>query len=194
MDAIQTAHIPPWKSKQSIGYFPKRMYCEQTGANLTKVLRDDHYKEEHRQGIIETASAGREIDPLIWIKLCYQKIMEDFDESDAYRGICFVPDIRFKNEMEYLLGKSQENDHPHFQLQSFIIRIHSTDEARAQRGWVPNPQIDNHASEMELDETNPEHFEYQFLNTSNDMFMYRIALQPLVDRLMPFVRGGDIEQ
>jgi len=41
MDAIQTAHIAPWKSKQSIGYFPKRMYCEETGTSLQQVLKND---------------------------------------------------------------------------------------------------------------------------------------------------------
>lgn len=115
-------------------YYPKLDYSNMSGANLNRLLNDRDYKELHRPGILKVANEKRDIYPEVWANMLY---------DDINSKIVIVPDHRFKPEYEYL--KDKDN------LRVLRLRIETDEKVRSDRGWIYNSDIDEHASEIDLD-------------------------------------------
>lgn len=191
---IDAVHTTPdsslWIVKRSIGYLPKKLYAAKNNIDFDRILNDDKFKEKHREGIIELATKEREEIPVIWVHFCFEQIIEDFLNSGASRGVCFISDVRFLNEIKFLQSKNRNNEKffgGNIFLTSEVIRIHADDQVREERGWKYCKEIDNHPSETELDNSNIR-WSFEVPNHSNDLFQYRISLQPLVELISAYIR------
>ena len=185
MDAIKkhsSDSDPVWITKQSIGLFPKEKYCIENNVDLQQVLKDDHFKEKHRSGIIDVASSGREKDSLIWIRQCYDRIIEEFKKTGKTKGFCFVPDIRFKDEVDFIIEKQDNDKSNNFIISSKLVRVTANDNVRKERGWEYIEGVDKHNTEIHLDNCD-NLWQFQFQNHTNDLVTYEKTLSPLINEL-----------
>lgn len=106
----------------------KREYAIRSGADVSRLRSDAAYKEQHRQALIDMATAARSVEPTIWARLCAE-------HHPVH--LLVVSDYRFANEREYFKSEG---------YRVITIRIDATDETRRSRGWVPS-SIDADPSE-----------------------------------------------
>jgi len=106
--------------------------------NITQLMdNSDPIKLKYRPELIRIGQERRAEDVDYWCK----RTLEAGIESGA--EVVLVPDVRFPNELTYFRDKMEIN--------TYAIRINATPEARASRGYVFTPGVDDDVSEISLD-------------------------------------------
>ena len=146
----------------------KQMCAVLTEQPLENFYNRDMYKEQ--SGIYDWTNrelmqkVGTEIfrkfDNEFWVNLCDTKI----EKIEKYVAIT---DLRFKNELELLKDKHQEN--------SFVIRIKS----------FPTDTLldDNHQSELDLDDVPGSTWDYSFFNDGKDIENFRKHVEIIYQKI-----------
>lgn len=91
-----------------------------------------HYKEEYRHQLIQYAEEKKQIDRAYFAKRLFEQIPEN--------EFTVIDDLRFIEELQLCLSR-----------RAVIFKVHADSRLRKQRGWYPNPVIDNDYSETEMD-------------------------------------------
>jgi len=137
----------------------KKLFCEQAGLDLNKMLTDRVYKEQHREKMTEFYNASKHIS---WSNVVADKIVEECKVGFSTKKVFIISDLRHQNEITTL--RSVRRKFPHLNL--VLVRIKISDEARGQRGWVRGP-VDSDESETNLDEFDD--WDYAFDNSQQGM-------------------------
>lgn len=106
----------------------KREYSIRNGADVTRLNTDAAYKEQHRQALIDMATAARAVDPTIWARLAMER---------NAAPVLVISDYRFQNEREFFAAAG---------FTVLTIRIDADPDVRRARGWIPS-SIDSDPSE-----------------------------------------------
>jgi len=120
----------------------KQLFCEQTGANLDKMLVDREYKELHRNKMIEFAQKQQRSNPVILSEFVLEKIL---NTKSTQTTIVFISDFRRKMEQSFF-------EQAFGPKKIMTIRINSSNENREKRGWKYDPIKDTRYTECELDD------------------------------------------
>ena len=109
----------------------KQAYCKMLG--LKRELYDTlKVKESHRADFIEFVEKEKKTDPAIWAKTLFQNVKED--------DYIVIDDLRFIEELQMIM-----------KFKGIVYKIMADPRVRAARGWKPDPAIDEHYSELEMD-------------------------------------------
>jgi len=96
----------------------KDEYSKLLGLSLACLYKQGSTKEKHRIGLITLGMLRREEDINWWCKLLHSRVHYD-------KGIV-IPDIRFKNEVEYFVKHSEI---------FILLKINASLETRKKHGW-----------------------------------------------------------
>ena len=99
---------------------------------IDRTLLDSTLKEEYREQLQAYGQEMRSKDSKYWIK--------KFFETAKHYDFVVNDDTRYLNELQAMV-----------EAKALIIRIHTDRHIRQQRGWIEDPKIDNHISEVDLD-------------------------------------------
>ena len=140
--------------KTSFGYVMKQDYCKTQQDLVPEQLLDRTIKEKHRCNLIEFAESMKVKNGMdYWAKRCW--------ETNKDNTIILISDWRFLEE--YLFFKKLRDKNVINKL--ITIRINVSEEIKRKRGWIPNPKVDTHRGEIELDSF--EDFDYVIRNDGN---------------------------
>jgi phosphomevalonate kinase len=115
----------------------KKAYAEEHGLDYERLLSADSYKEQFREDMIVWGVAKRTADPGYFARLTC---------ADATKPVLIISDARRSTDVDFFLT------HPQWGSITKTVRIVSSEEARAQRGWKFTPGVDDVDSETGLDE------------------------------------------
>ncbi len=104
-------------------------------------------KEKHRPGLLALLDAKTATDPLFAARALVTAI-----KQWNGRGTIFAEDVRYPYDVEFI----QQNAADNFDVCTVLLR--PPQDVRAARGWVYNPQVDDHNSEHAFDKANPADF------------------------------------
>lgn len=110
---------------------PKQEFAEKYNIPLED-LSTPGLKEQYRPALISYTEGKKVNDKAFWAKA-------SFHENKNKESVVYA-DLRFLEECE-LIVKSK----------GVIYKVQANPEVRKARGWIPNPEIDRHPSECELD-------------------------------------------
>lgn len=144
----------------------KRQYAVEQAIDLQRLYSDNDFKELHRPGIIALAMRERERDPAVWCKALQQECTGSSSTKDCIVLVC---DHRFVAERT------------HF-AKVLRIRVCATDVTRKTRGFVYAPDVDEHASEIELDSDTGWFARVQ--NDGDTLDTLRPAIEALAPRIL----------
>jgi len=130
-----------------------RVYGAASGASAAKIFRFAEalyeecrtmygMKEKDAPLLQRIGQARRDEDPLYWVKICYSKILSS---SVARNGIAIIPDLRYKNEAEFLKSKG-----------GILINVKRLNEDGTQ--YIADDRDPSHPSEIELDGYNWDYY------------------------------------
>ncbi len=142
----------------------KDMYAREMGINRV-ILDDVLEKEKHRRGMQEFGDKKRKAD-----RYCFAVALINTLNPNGYYGI---DDQRYLEEVEVLM-----------KLGAVPYGVFAEPHHRAARGWVPNPDVDNHLSETELGDLNAE----TWRKLGGGMVYNNKTRDHLKDLLLPIVR------
>lgn len=121
--------------RDSFAYAVKVDCAKKHSLDLNLLLHNQLYKDAHRQLLIDHGTNRRATNIYYWAEEFYKK-------HSAADSIVIGTDLRFCSELEYLRDQG---------ARVITIRVVASDEARASRGWRPNPKVDTDPSECDLD-------------------------------------------
>lgn len=125
-------------STVSFAGFFKECYCDNTGAELNRLLTDYKYKEDKRSDMLQYFTKIREEKGHDFF--C-NKVIDNITKSNF--DICVISDLRLTNDLKII---SKYNDKINF----ILIRVNSKIESRKKRGWT-HKECDNDPTETDLD-------------------------------------------
>ena len=111
----------------------KKQVCKIYGLDEYKMLNDEQYKCKNRPPLINHGQNERAKDKDVWVK----KLCEEIDkiQLEEYHMVNIaIPDLRFQNELDYLISKYGEES---------VIHIHITVSCLVmmkRKGWNPGDQ------------------------------------------------------
>jgi phosphomevalonate kinase len=143
----------------------KHEFCRDNGLDIVKMLNDRSYKEEHRAKMTQyyyDVLSKKGID------YCNQQLVGEM--LSVSEPTYFILDIRYRFEIDCYVKHG---------LDPLMtkIRINVVDEIKQKRGWVSNPEIDNDASEIELDSYDA--WDYVFDNSTDGTVNIDIFIENL---------------
>lgn len=115
----------------------KKAYADENGLDYDRLLSADSYKEQFREDMIVWGVNKRAADPGYFARLAC---------ADATKPVLIISDARRSTDVDFFLT------HPQWGNITKTVRIVSSDEARAKRGWKFTPGVDDVDSETGLDE------------------------------------------
>jgi phosphomevalonate kinase len=143
-----TQKYPEFK-KLSFASPLKNEFCKEKGIDRSE-LDDASIKESHRFNIQRFSEKYLSRDKYHFLKLALKEV----NPGDHV----VFDDLRYlENEFYPIVG-----------LGGTPVKLHSTLEDRIKRGYIPNPEIDNHQSEVDLDL--PDAFFYSYHGDVIDNF------------------------
>lgn len=103
--------------------------------DVTRLLRDAAYKEQHRDKLIQVGMEGRDKDPNYWVDTFFANHKDD--------TLVIVSDLRFPNEVKRLieLGATVKT-----------VRVTADLESRYRRGWRHKHSVDEDPTECAMDD------------------------------------------
>lgn len=126
--------------KVSFGTIMKMDYCKLKQINMDD-LKDRMIKEKHRPYLIEFAESQKQKHGMdYWAKRCWSQYHKNND-------ILLISDWRFLEEYQFF----QQLYHDGYIHELKTIRVEASNESKLKRGWKPNPKVDGHRGEVELD-------------------------------------------
>lgn len=126
----------PGAVRRSFAEQLKRDCAAQFGLDYERLMHDAPYKEQHRALLIRHGADMRAVDLMHWVRRAY--------EASAADSVTVVSDDRFPNEREFLRAQVD--------VTVITVRVVAGLDVRRSRGWVPNADVDNDASECALDD------------------------------------------
>lgn len=102
--------------------------------DIQQLMGSSPYKEVYRQDMIVWSETIRSQDPGYFCRLAV---------SEANSPIWLISDARRESDMQFF-----KEEHGSIML---TVRVQSSDEARKERGWVYNKEVDESTSECGLD-------------------------------------------
>ena len=117
----------------------KKAYAEEHGLDYERLLSADSYKEQFREDMIVWGVQKRLADPGYFARLTC---------AGASKPVLIISDARRQTDVDFFLN------HPQWGHITKSIRIVSSDETRAKRGWVFTEGVDDVDSETGLDDFN----------------------------------------
>ena len=94
----------------SLAYEVKKEVCKKNNLNFKRMMSDDKYKCENRYFLIKEGQEQRKIEPTVWCRKMVENLTID---NDKELSIFLIPDLRFKNELEYLKKSFDRTYHIH---------------------------------------------------------------------------------
>lgn len=122
----------------SLGSINKRLYAEAADVDPERLLNDRAFKERHRPAMVAHHTALNRENPS-W---CLDAVVEQAREADA--EVLLISDLRTEDDLRWF--QAMAGDDP-----VVLLRVESSDEARARRGWVHDEVTDALHTEVELD-------------------------------------------
>lgn len=110
----------------------KKEVCKIYGLDEYKMFNDEQYKCKNRLPLINHGQSERAKDKDVWVK----KLCEEVDKiiGSDFITVIPIPDLRFKNELDYLISKYGEES---------VVHIHITAShlvMMKRKGWMPDSQ------------------------------------------------------
>lgn len=116
----------------------KKRYSEIHNLDYEKLLGTSSYKEKYREDMIKWGENERTKDPSVFCRLSTET------EEAVSKSFWIITDARRPSDLEYFNAA--------FPGRVVLIRIESTTDNRAKRGWKFAENVDNARSECALDE------------------------------------------
>ena len=138
---VSIHHKPPIRSLQRtllllcIGAFTCSCALQDHNLDIEQLMDSSPYKETYRHDMIVWSEAIRSHDPGFFCRLAV---------SEANSPIWLISDARRRSDMQFF-----EEEHG---LVLLTVRVNASEEARKERGWVFNKEVDMSTSECGLDE------------------------------------------
>ena len=99
----------------------KKDVCKKFDLDEQRMFNDEQYKCDNRHYLIKHGQDERKIDKDVWVK----KLSEEIDKSiDSFcLNIVSIPDLRFINELDYLISKYGKESviHIHISVSDIIM-------------------------------------------------------------------------
>lgn len=110
----------------------KKEVCKIYNLDEYKMFNDEQYKCENRQQLIKHGQEERAKDEDVWVK----KLCDEIDNliNSNLITVISIPDLRFQNELDYLISKYGEKS---------VVHVHITVSALVmmeRKGWKPYSQ------------------------------------------------------
>lgn len=141
----------------------KRFWAEKNQLDLTELLSDGAYKENHRKAMIEWSDEQRAKD--------YGIFCRDAMMRTSRKPICIVSDIRRRNDIRFFRETYGDK--------LVLVRIKCEDSCRSSRGWTFATGVDDIPSECDLDEFT----EWDHVLVNDGSVTGEDLLRPLVERV-----------
>jgi len=120
----------------------KRMFATENNLDFDKLISQDRadrdYKEQYREALTQFWESRR--PSLDWI--CSGLVRNGVTEQSDPPAAVMITDWRSPMELQWFTQRG-------FKLMT--VRVECDDDARARRGWIPEPAKDNHATEVAMD-------------------------------------------
>jgi len=155
----------------------KRMFCNHAKLDYERMLTDRDYKEIYRD---EMTAYYHKIskENVTFCKPLANRIKKEVMMGFTKKKIFIIADLRNSIEIECFKSLRREVS----LIKILLIRVHITDEVRAQRGWVLS-KIDSDPTETNLDDWDDWDFRFDNCKNGNEWCEKYIGTQ-----LKPFVR------
>lgn len=140
----------------------KRFWAEKNKLDLSELLSDGAYKENHRKQMIEWSDERRKEDYGIFCRDAMSK---------STKGICIVSDIRRMNDVKYFRETYGDK--------LILIRIVCEDSVRISRGWTFQAGVDDIESECGLDDFQ----DWDLVIVNDGIVKADELLKPIVERV-----------
>jgi len=122
----------------ALGSVNKRVYAAKVGINAQRLQTDRAFKETHRIAMVEH-HRNRNLEDPDW---CLNEVWQQSEDADS--DILMLTDFRTLADHRWFAKRCSSK-------QLLFFRVEASDEARAHRGWTPDPEKDGLYSETDLD-------------------------------------------
>jgi len=147
----------------------KECYARDHGLDFEKMLSASDYKEKYRLDMINWSTTIRQTDYTYFCKAAIEKY-----KAGEY-PVWIVSDCRRKTDFQFF----KEN----FGERVVKVRVEASKEARAERGWVFTPSVDDMETECGLDDT-----EHDIVIDNSGSEEIEILLEPLLKMIPNFTQ------
>jgi len=100
----------------------KKDVCNKFNLDEQKMFNDEQYKCENRHYLIKHGQDERKIDKDVWVK----KLSDEIDKNIGfdYLTVISIPDLRFVNELDYLISKYGKESviHIHISVSDIVMK------------------------------------------------------------------------
>jgi phosphomevalonate kinase len=123
--------LAPAFRRVSFSDAPREEFCKYHKLDIAELLTPG-VKERYRVAFIEFAEGRKEKDKYHWANLLFEKVLSTDN--------IVIDDLRFIEELHTIIKNK-----------GIVYKMQAELEIRKQRGWIPNPYIDNDITETEMD-------------------------------------------
>lgn len=124
--------------RAALGSINKRCYAAEHDVDLARLENDRAFKETHRMKMVQYHTERNKHDP----QWCLSEVLKA--ATDVSADVLVLSDLRTRADLAFFEA--------HDEARNLVsVRITASDEARMERGWVPDMAKDQLHTEIELD-------------------------------------------